>query len=591
MSERFRTLKTGPLELALDGADLRYVRFAGTEIVRRLYPAVRDEAWRTPAPTLEPAVVSGYDDRIEISVAGSFRHEAIALDWTSEIEAHASGLVRYGFRATARGAFSYNRFGLCLLQPLAGIVGQPYRYMGPAGEQTGALTQQIGPQARVDGLPQPLIGPFSRLEIGLAQLGTLRMRFEGDLFELEDQRNWTDASYKTYGPQLALGFPHHAVDGQRFEQVIEIEPAWTPRPPEQVERATLTLGRPIGTLPRIGLVLAPDQREQEHDRIRLFELGPAHLRVDLRPADLDALARADALAKTCGAGLEVALRLAGDEPLDELVDALAALDPAPVRVLLLPTGPGRTPTSVEATIVPRLRRALPGVRLVGGTASHLVLLNDGTPLELGSLDGVAYAIDPQVHASDESSIMETLEAQGDTVRSAGSLAGGRPVSVGPIALRNRELRPDPRQASSFCAAWTLGTINALASAGADSISIFETAGPGSTGDERGRFPVHAALAALGRRTGETVIGVELADPLTLSALATRDGGHTRILLANARDAALTATIAPLAAGLARIRDLFDPTGTPYEFAVGDDGELEVALPAGGLLEIEHEVQA
>ena len=166
------------------------------------------------------------------------------------------------------------------------------------------------------------------------------------------------------------------------------------------------------------------------------------------------------------------------------------------------------------------------------------------------------------------------------------LAGGRPVSVGPIALRNRELGPDPRQASSFCAAWTLGTINALA--GADSISLFETAGPGSTGDERGRFPVHAALAALARRTGETVLAVELADPLTLSALATRAGGHTRVLLSNSRDAALTATIAPLAAGIARVRDLFDPTATPYEFVVGEGGELEVALPAGGLLEIEHE---
>jgi D-apionolactonase len=590
MSERFRALKTGPLELALDGADLRYVRFAGTEIVRRLYPAVRDEAWGTPAPALEPAVVSGYEDRIEIRVAGSFRHEAIALDWTSDIEARASGLVRYRFRATAVSAFAYNRFGLCLLQPLAGVVGQPYRLTGPAGEHEGTLTEQIGPQAWADGLPQPLVGPFSGLEIELAELGALRFRFEGDLFELEDQRNWTDASYKTYGPQLALGFPQHAVAGQRFEQIIEVEPAWTPRPPAQVKRATVTLGQPVAPLPPIGLALSPDHDEQEHDRIRLFELGPAHLRVDVAPGDLGKLTRADALAKTCGAGLEVALRLADDEPPGELLDALAALHPAPVRVLLLPTGPGRTPTSVETTIVPLLRQALPGVPLLGGTASHLVLLNDGTPLELGSLDGVAYCIDPQVHASDESSIMETLEAQGDTVRSARALASGRPVSVGPIALRNRELGPDPRQASSFCAAWTLGTINALARAEADSISIFETAGPGSTGDERGRFPVHAALAALGRRTGETVIAVELADPLTLSALATRDDGHTRVLLANSRDAALSATIAPLAPGLARVRDLFDPTATPYEFALGDGGVLEVALPAGGLLEIEHEAE-
>ena len=69
MADRFRALKTGPLELALDGADLRYVRFAGTEIVRRLYPAVRDEQWATPVATLEPALVSGYEDRIEVPTA------------------------------------------------------------------------------------------------------------------------------------------------------------------------------------------------------------------------------------------------------------------------------------------------------------------------------------------------------------------------------------------------------------------------------------------------------------------------------------------------------------------------------------------
>jgi hypothetical protein len=193
MSDRFRALKTGPLELALDGADLRYVRFAGTEIVRRLYVAVRDEQWATPTATLEPAEVSGYEDRIAIRIAGSFRHDAIALDWTAEIDANASGTLRYRLQATARSDFAYNRFGLCLLQPLAGIVGQPVRWKGQHGPETATLTEQIGPQAIVGGLPQPLIGPFSELEIDVADLGPLRFRFSGDLFELEDQRNWTDA--------------------------------------------------------------------------------------------------------------------------------------------------------------------------------------------------------------------------------------------------------------------------------------------------------------------------------------------------------------------------------------------------------------
>jgi len=31
--------------------------------------------------------------------------------------------------------------------------------------------------------------------------------FEGDVFETEDQRNWTDASFKTYCPPLRLPYP------------------------------------------------------------------------------------------------------------------------------------------------------------------------------------------------------------------------------------------------------------------------------------------------------------------------------------------------------------------------------------------------
>ena len=36
---------------------------------------------------------------------------------------------------------------------------------------------------------------------------------EGDTFEMEDQRNWTDASYKTYVRPLALPWPYTLAGG------------------------------------------------------------------------------------------------------------------------------------------------------------------------------------------------------------------------------------------------------------------------------------------------------------------------------------------------------------------------------------------
>jgi len=47
-------------------------------------------------------------------------------------------------------------------------------------------------------------------------------RMEGDAFEMEDQRNWTDASYKTYVRPLALPWGYTLAKGSRHEQTISL---------------------------------------------------------------------------------------------------------------------------------------------------------------------------------------------------------------------------------------------------------------------------------------------------------------------------------------------------------------------------------
>ena len=39
---------------------------------------------------------------------------------------------------------------------------------------------------------------------------------------MEDQRNWTDASYKTYVRPLALPWPYTLAAGAKFEQAITL---------------------------------------------------------------------------------------------------------------------------------------------------------------------------------------------------------------------------------------------------------------------------------------------------------------------------------------------------------------------------------
>ncbi len=48
------------------------------------------------------------------------------------------------------------------------------------------------------------------------------VRFEGDLFEMEDQRNWTDASFKTYCTPLRNPYPVRLEAGATVHQAIHL---------------------------------------------------------------------------------------------------------------------------------------------------------------------------------------------------------------------------------------------------------------------------------------------------------------------------------------------------------------------------------
>ena len=45
----------------------------------------------------------------------------------------------------------------------------------------------------------------------------------GDTYEMEDQRNWTDASYKTYIRPLAEPWPYELSQGTQREQSVTVE--------------------------------------------------------------------------------------------------------------------------------------------------------------------------------------------------------------------------------------------------------------------------------------------------------------------------------------------------------------------------------
>jgi hypothetical protein len=236
---------------------------------------------------------------------------------------------------------------------------------------------------------------------------------------------------------------------------------------------------------------------------------------------------------------------------------------------------------VRSRIAPRL----PGVPIGGGTNLNFAELNRSRP-NPAELDAVAYSINPQVHANDERSLVENLEAQCDTVVTARAFCGELPLIVSPVTLKPRfnpdavgpEPAPqagelpsavDPRQMSLFAAAWTLGSMKQLAEGGAASVTYYETTGwRGIKETERGCpdpdlflsapgmvFPVYHVFADTAELKTAELLACSSTDPLRVQGLALSSGEGVHLLVANLTPEAQSCSIAPMNGERTAVRSL------------------------------------
>jgi hypothetical protein len=197
-----------------------------------------------------------------------------------------------------------------------------------------------------------------------------------------------------------------------------------------------------------------------------------------------------------------------------------------------------------------------------GTNVYFTELNRSRP-RVAPLDVVCYSINPQVHAFDNTSLVETLETQGVLVDSARRFVGDTPLAITPVTLKPRfnpsatgaqgplapgelPLQVDVRQMSLLGAGWTAASLKYLSEKGVYSATYYETTGwRGVMEREDGRpqpgvfrslpgsvFPMYHVFADVGEFAGGTVVPAETGDALRVDGLAVEQGGRRRVILAN-----------------------------------------------------------
>lgn len=512
-----RRLAAGDIAFLYEPGLIRRLEVAGTEVVRMISVPVRDANWGTFPPTLLSSDVRESPEAVRIKERFSVADGGLLADLVFEVR--SDGNLSADLTFTGHDDVQTNRAGFTLLHPIARTIGTELIVT----HSDGRAVPTRFPECIAPGQPAIDIVDLAHRVDGLG----VTITFEGETFEIEDQRNWSDASFKTYCRPLSLPFPYTIKKGETVSQSIAIS---LNREDTGIAAKSTPLPTKTVRLPKLCLALEPDW---------LHGSLPTAMVPVLRFAVHDAWS-GEALAQVAATHREVDVETVvpdGDEA--DAVCALvrerldqAGLRAAHVTVLpeaylksYQPSGPWPEGISLE-DCAQAARNAFPKASIGAGMLTHFTEFNRRPPTTaLG--DFITFSNTAIVHAADDLSVWETLETLPHIFQSAQVLSGGLPMRLGLVSIGMRSnpygaamaanpdrskitmTGEDPRQTEPFAAAYAVAAFALAAQAGVEAITLAAPVGRlGMASDDGLLHPLGEVLMALTKLGPEAAVSVE-----------------------------------------------------------------------------------
>ncbi|MFC4873500.1 hypothetical protein [Negadavirga shengliensis] len=530
-------LRAGQLDLLYQDGFIRYIRLGEKEIVRMINHALRDHDWGTVPMEIIHENLRQEEESFQIDYQARFRQADISFDLHCTIAGKADGSIHFHYHGESKSTFKRNRIGFTVLHPITECAGEKVTIVHPDGNETESVFPKwISPH-------QPFMD-IKAMHWQLEDHTRASLFFEGEVFETEDQRNWTDASYKTYCTPLGLPFPVTVKKGEEIRQYIQLQviPGKSNNQTKTGKDAvTVLLTGAADTLPTIGTVM---NSSPSHGPQIIKDLGLEYLRVDF---DMDAPFEKPLhlLEKAAEWNIPVELALFTDgEKTYEQLRPHGEYFSGVKKLLLFGSSTKTTPSQLIAE-VSGWKKLMPEAAIYAGTDAFFTELNrERVDAEL--LEGVTYSLNPQVHAFDNASLVETLEAQAYTVEAAKNLYPDKKINISPVSYHMRwnpnatdpskSLRhptgwSDPRIHQFFGAGWLLTSLKYLAQSGLDEVAYFELEGEnGWHKDGNGQSPMYLLRRELSPY--KTIIHCRCSRPLEVDGICLEQEGKSVLLLVN-----------------------------------------------------------
>lgn len=490
----------GEWSLRCDGDEITEIAHGGEMLLDSLRPAVRTSDWDTIPPRITDSAWVTERHSLRRIQTLEYHDGPLLAHAVAELVITAEAL-RCRFTLTADVDLLTNRIGLTAMLPrtvagLDALVGTP-----SGAERSLRFPRMISPF-------QPAFDILS-LDVDHGDFRA-RLDFSGDIFEMEDQRNWTDASFKIYSRPLALPFPYLVQAGEQVEQEVTLTvlplpaaPGHSPLrslPRNPSDAAALLRSSPRCLLPDIGTG-ATTQYSEALSAPASVPVGLSFLLVETCEGFPQGRVLGSAAREARALGVPADLRIIAT-PEADLGAILSAANNAGLtltRVSVVDSA--RHVTTSE--LWERLLDATTGLdlELTAGARSHFTEFNREIHAIPEDADSFTFPSTPQMHMQETWHVISSVAALGDVLDSAAALHPASTLHLGPVTLRPRmnavATRPDlvdrsdadgygahlvpgasdPRQHSRWAAAWAAAMILKAATAGARSVTLAELAGP------------------------------------------------------------------------------------------------------------------
>ena len=477
--EGFKNFNLNSISFIKDGIYLRSIKYFDIEITKLISFLVRDKNWNNYSPSILNEDITINKDSI------SFKFK---LEYSDDVQKFLTTntflINNNSIKILSKGKFltnfETNRIGYNVLLPLKKVVSQKLIITNDKSKKIKSnFPEIITPD-------QPFIN-ISEINYSMNDNLNLNYLFKGIKFEMEDQRNWGDASFKIYSGSLLDPFPYIIKKDSEFYQEIEltinvIKPIIKTN---NIKSNTLLINETDEQIgPKIGIKV--DNLDANNHLIEKMCFDFVLKEFDLEKFDIK-----DFNFKNITKNINlfsifiIDHKISIEETINKIVETLNKINCNHSYIFICPKVylNSYQPFSVWPNVPllseynEKLIKYFPESKIVSGMITNFTELNRKKPI--GNYDIMSFSFTPIVHDSSDHGIIETPDTIQHIIKSVKNINSKCKIHIGPICLgmhhnpygeklvknfkrvRTEMTNQDFRHDSLFSLVWSVGMYQQL----------------------------------------------------------------------------------------------------------------------------------